>query len=287
MKHSVIIPCYNSAALLAEQLEALSRQRYEAPWEVIVADNGSVDDVAAVVARFTGKLPNLRLIDASARPGSAFARNEGAKVARGEQLSFIDADDVAGEGWLAAIAQALERYDFVASRHDFTRLNPPAVLASRHNRQSEGLQPYTAPPYLPHAGGCGLGIKAWLHRAVGGFDESFRSLQDTDYCWRVQLAGHELHFVPEAVVHVRFRSNPSAIYRQALRFGEANVHLYKVYRSRGMPSLSWKHGVSGWLRLVRTLPALRDPQHRGHWIWDLGWRVGRLLGSLRYRTLAL
>lgn len=287
MKHSIIIPCYNSAALLAEQLAALSCQRWDEPWEVIVADNGSTDDPAAVVARFQERLPNLRLIDASARPGAAFARNQGAKAARGEQLSFLDADDVAGEGWLAAIGAALERHDFVASRHDFSRLNPPAVLASRHNSQSEGLQRYISPPYLPHAGGCGLGIKAWLHEAVGGFDESFLCLEDTDYCWRVQLAGHALTFVPEALVHVRFRGRSREIYRQARRFAEANVRLYKVYRARGMPRLSWIHGVQGWLRLVRTFPYLRDPQRRGHWIWDLGWRIGRLLGSLRYGVLAL
>ena len=287
MKHSIIIPCYNSAALLAEQLAALSCQRWDEPWEVIVADNGSTDDPAAVVARFQERLPNLRLIDASARPGAAFARNQGAKAARGEQLSFLDADDVAGEGWLAAIGAALERHDFVASRHDFSRLNPPAVLASRHNSQSEGLQRYISPPYLPHAGGCGLGIKAWLHEAVGGFDESFLCLEDTDYCWRVQLAGYDFAFVPAAVVHYRLRETLRGAAKQAFAYGEYNVKLYRRYRAEGMGAITVWRGLRAWYYLLRSLPRLFDGRARARTVWSLVWRLGRLYGSLRYRVFAI
>lgn len=287
MKHSVIIPCYNCAETLGEQLEALSQQAFEESWEVIVADNGSSDDVAAVIEAYADRLPRLRLIDASQRRGAGYARNQAANVAQGEQLSFIDADDVAAPGWLKAISRALDEHEFVASRHDFTKLNAPEILATRNNTQDRGLQAYTNPPFLPHSGGCGLGIRRWLHHEVGGFDESFFKLQDTDYCWRVQLAGHELVFVPEAVVHVRWRDAPEDIFRQARQNGEANVHLYSKYRSLGMPRLSWKRGLIAWLYLLRTSPRVLDATERTRWMRQFHWRLGRLIGSFKYHTLSL
>ncbi len=287
MRHSVIIPCYNCANTLGEQLEALSQQVWDQSWEVIIADNGSSDRSKEVAAAYRAKLPNLRLIDASKRRGAAHARNQGAKAALGEQLSFIDADDVVAPGWLAALGGALGRYDFVASRHDYEKLNSESARSSRGGNQNKGLQSYIYPPFLPHAGGCGLGVKRWLHEALGGFDETFLRLQDTDYCWRIQLEGVELHFVPEAVIHVRYRTNRRSIYRQARENGEANVHLHKKYLPKGMPELSWKHGVAAWLTLLKTLPHLTDPHRRSRWLWQFGWRIGRLTGSLKYHVLSL
>lgn len=286
MNLSVIIPCYNCAATLEAQLAALAAQRWEGTWEVIVADNRSTDATVNVVRKFQKNMPNLRLIDASTKQGRSFARNEGVRASRGEYLAFVDGDDVVADGWVAAIAQALQEHDFVASRHEFGKLNPPSVQASRGNAQSEGLQPYTNPPFLPHAGGCGLGIRRALHNDVGGFDERFSVLEDTDYCWRVQLLGYDLVFVKDAIVHVRFRHSSEAIYKQAKDYGEANVHLYKRYRPQGMPELPLGKGLAAWVQLVASLNHLADPVKRQRWLWQLGWRSGRLVGSLKHRILA-
>ena len=290
MQLSVIVPCYDAERTLGEQLEALAGQTWSGDWEVIIADNGpprARGALEALLGRYRERLPNLRRVEAAARRGAGHARNEGARAARGALLAFVDADDVVAEGWLEAVAAALGAHDFVASRHGFERLNSAQTLASRHNEQSEGLQGYYYPPFLPHAGGCGLAIKRTLHEAVGGFDESFLRLQDTDYCWRVQLAGTPLVFAPAALVHVRYRSSAKSILRQARENGEANVHLHKTYRARGMPPLSLRQGLFAWLGILRTLPHLADPERRGHWLWQFGWRLGRLRGSLTYRIVSL
>lgn len=287
MDLSVIIPCYNCEETLGEQLEALSTQIWDKPWEVIVADNGSTDKTADIVRAFQKKMPNLKLVDASATKGRAFARNTGVGAALGDKLAFVDGDDVVAEGWVEAIGNALEHHNFVASRHDFAKLNPPAVLATRKNAQDKGLQAYTYPPFMPHAGGCGLGIKRAVHLEMGGFNNQLVRLQDTDYCWRAQLAGYDLVFVPEATVHVRFQSEAKHIYRQARENGEANVLLYKLYRPKGMPPLDWKEGTFAWYKLVKTLPHLLNAQKRDRWLWQFGWRYGRLMGSLKHNIFAL
>lgn len=286
MKLSVVIPCYNAEDTLAEQLEALSSQRWDQPWEVVLADNRSTDRSREIAEGFRDRMPNLRIVEASARQGQPYALNVGAEAAEGASLAFCDADDVVGDGWVAAIGDALTEHDFVACRWDVTRLNTDAVQRSRGNAQVDGLQPYTNPPFLPHAGGGTLGVRRSVHLGVGGFDETLPVLHDTDYCWRLQLQGVELHFVPEAVVHVRYRDTWRGIYGQARSYGAYNVLLYKRYRDRGMPAIDWRRGLAGWIDVLKGSVNLVRPGARLPWARRLGWRVGRLEGCLKHRVFA-
>jgi glycosyltransferase involved in cell wall biosynthesis len=287
MNLSVIIPCYNAADTIATQLEALASQRWSEPWEVIVSNNGSTDETLTIVEGYREQLPDLRVVDSSDRPGAAHARNVGALTATGDALVFCDADDEVATGWLAAIGQALSEHDFVASRFDIDKLNAPWVQKSHANPQRDGLGRYGYPPYLPHAASSGLGVKRSLHEAIGGFDESMHLLEDTDYCWRIQLAGTKLHFVPDAVVHYRYRDTLCGIYRQARGYAEYNVLLYKKYRPLGMPQISRKTGVQAWVRLMRRVARIRSKERLAMWVWHFAWCIGRLQGSVKYRVFAL
>ncbi len=74
---SVIIACLNGAATLAEALDSLAAQRWDRPWEVVFADNGSTDASRAIFAERAARHPEvaMRLVDASARRGKAHALN--------------------------------------------------------------------------------------------------------------------------------------------------------------------------------------------------------------------
>jgi GT2 family glycosyltransferase len=240
-----------------------------------------------IVEQYRERLPNLRVVDSSDQRGPGHARNVGALAATGEALAFCDADDEAAPGWVAAMGEALSKYDFVAGRLDSTKLNEPWAQKYRSCPQQDGLQEYDYPSYLYHAACSNLGVKRSLHEAVGGFDETMFRLQDTDYCWRIQLAGTKLHFVPDALVHLRYRNTLGGIYRQARGYAEYNVLIYKKYRPLGMPQLSWKRGVKAWLRLLRKLWRIRSRRSLAKWVWQFGWCMGRLQGSIKYRIFAL
>lgn len=287
MKLSVIIPSYNAIDTIAVQLDALTQQQWHQPWELIVSDNGSTDGTPELVRRYQKHSPNLRLVDSSHRKGAAHARNVGAQAATSPALAFCDADDKVAPGWLAAIGEALTRHNFVASRFDTEELNVDWVQKSHTNPQRDGLNNYTYPPYLPHAGGSGIGVQRVIHEAIGGFDESMQILEDTDYCWRIQLTGITLHFVFDAVVQVRYPHTLRAIYRQAYGYAEYNVLLYKKYRPLGMPKLSWRTGLAQWKKLARQTLQIRNRKGLARWIWNLGWRIGRLQGCIKHRVLAL
>lgn len=279
---SVIIPCRNMGTTIGAQLEALAQQAWSQPWEVIVSDNGSKDDSVQVVERYAARLPQLRLVYSSDRPGAAHARNVGARAATAPALAFCDADDEVGTGWLAAMGTALARHDFVACRLDTGKLNREWV---RHP-QEYGLQELWYPPYLPVAGGCGLGVKRAVHAAVGGFDESLRiaPLEDTDYCIRVQLRGVPLVFAADAVVHYRYRGGAGMTFRQARLWASRNVLMYKRYRGDMRVPQPWRRYLIGWPRLLRRLAFVRREQDFYEAIGKLGWQLGLLVGSLTHRT---
>jgi glycosyltransferase involved in cell wall biosynthesis len=287
VKLTIVVPAYNAASTIGSLLDSLAAQKWSQWWEVVVADNGSTDGTAAVAARYSACLPRLRVVSAAEHPSAAHARNSGAAAAQGEALAFCDADDEVGPGWLAAIGTALERYELVASRFDVAQLNPVWVQRSHGNPQGKGLSRYWYPPFLPHAGGGGLGVQRAVFVRLGGFDSEMPGLEDTDFCWRAQLAGVTLQFVPEAVYYVRHRHTVRGLWDQALSRAEQNVLLYRRYRRLGMPALTWQQSALAWGGLLGRLAQIRSTAQGVAWLWQLAWRLGRVRGSLRYRVWAV
>ncbi len=88
---SVIIPVYNAAAYLPRCLESIFAQSYK-NLEVVCVNDGSTDDSAEVLSDFAARDNRLRIFSQENR-GAAAARNVGIKEAKGEYVSFVDADD--------------------------------------------------------------------------------------------------------------------------------------------------------------------------------------------------
>lgn len=285
-KLSIIIPCYNSADTLDELLESLESQECSYPLEIIIADNGSTDNTIETALRFSDKFKNFKIIAAVEKKGCGYARNKGVECSSGDYLLFCDSDDVVGRNWLATMVAAFMEYDFIACRWEIEELNDESVVRSRGKGQTEGLMDFAIVEYLPFASGGTIGIKRSIHEKVGGFDEG-DILEDIDYCWRVQLAGTGLHFVSDAVMHMRYRSTMWKTLKQSVSWATYNVKLYKKYKNKGMPDYSCKQSLVTLYRFFKKLPQLFSEKYKQRYIWKTGMILGSILGSFKYRIFVI
>jgi glycosyltransferase involved in cell wall biosynthesis len=285
---SVVIPAHNAEVTITDQLDALTRQKARGEWEVIVVDDESTDETVALATRYRDGLPLVVVSTPPGVPSPARARNVGVQAARGDVVLFCDADDVVDDNWLATLQEALDGHSLVAGRWDELRLNSPETLTSRGPLWQGLMGWYGA--FLPYAASCALGVRRRVHEAVGGFDESFvRGGEEMDYCWRIQQATDEpLHYVPDAVVHYRYRSGAKAIFRQARNYGASEVYVYAKWRaSLPVPENQWRAGC--WAA-VRTFAAILDIRNRATfhgWLWKLGYLLGHFEASRRLHVLLL
>ena len=279
---SVVIPARNAAGTLPFQLEALRRQDHDGDWEVVVADDGSTDGTGAVAAAFGASLP-VRVVDTGPRRGPAAARNAGARAAAGTRLLFTDADDVAAPGWLHGLARSSHLFATGPIPRFRGRGRPPDGLLGLASR------PPTLLGYLPYAPGANLAIDAACFAALGGFDESLRVGEDVDLSWRAQLAGQELAFVADAIVHKRDDDRAWQELRRHYHYGRADAVLYRRYRDRGAPgpdagAAARAYAAIGARVAVACRPGAGRSDERRRLVQQLGRRAGRLAGSLGCRV---
>jgi glycosyltransferase involved in cell wall biosynthesis len=299
IKLSVILPCFNGAATIETQLEALANQQWSEPWEVIVVNNGSTDRSMDIVAQYRDRLPYLQIVDAHT-PGEprkpvAHSYNSGIRAAKGEAFAFCEADDEVAPGWVAAMGNALAEYDFVAGRLEYSRLNPSWLVAAYGSRfgarpQESGLLgDATVTPPRTFGSGCNLGMRRSLYQTVGELRLDYLYVYDTEYCWKAQMAGFHLHFAPDAVIHYRLRHQVKALFWQAYRWGKESPRLYVTYGAElGALPVSSRlaqlvpYVCKGLYIFLKSL--FHIPGSKGSfaiWGWCLGYRVGEIRGLLQ------
>ena len=217
---SILIATYNRAGLLDECLTHLERQTFEAGDEVIIVNNGSTDQTAAILARrqHTFRVP-VRVID-EPRPGKSWALSRGIAVATGDVLAFTDDDVDVADDWLVAIRRAMSDPSValvggpVAPRWQdrapawlrvgsdgYDRLAAPLALLD-YGREPMPLGARTAI-------GANLAVRRAVVAEVGGFVPQLGKLrgtllsgEDHEFCQRVRAAGFNTVYCPSArVVH--------------------------------------------------------------------------------------
>lgn len=283
---SVIVPARNEANTITDQLEALVAQSWAGTWEVVVVDNGSTDSTPAIVEAFGRRHPRVRLVHARERAGLNYARNCGVDAARGAAFALCDADDLVAPGWVAAIGDALGDHAIVTGLLELDRLNPEWLASSRGRGDERGLP--TFHDIFPTVHGNNMGMQRAVWRELGRFDEDvIIGSDDVEISMRAWRAGIPVTFVPEAVVHYRYRPEPRALWRQGRNYGRSRPLVTRRLRAEGLPSPGRFAGWRSWVWLVVHCPDVRTPEGRAAWTWVAANRWGQLEGSVRYRSLFL
>ncbi|OZG26936.1 glycosyl transferase [Williamsia sp. 1138] len=113
---SVVVPTFNEEEVIGECLERLSRQ-LDHILEIVVVDNNSTDKTADIVATFTERYPEIRMISET-RQGLVFARNAGLDASVGPAVARIDSDTLVPPHWARTIVAFLQE----DTAHDWAAL---------------------------------------------------------------------------------------------------------------------------------------------------------------------
>ena len=207
---SVLIPAYNAAPWIEETLASVYAQTYTAI-EVIVVDDGSTDETAAIVARE----PRTTLVRQVNRGPSA-AMNRAFAESRGEFIEFLDADDLLGPDKIARQVAVLDGLggDYVAAAEWARFYSTPEEAVFEPQMLWADLDPVTWlvtewNAHLMMHGAAWLVPRSIVERA-GGWDERLTLINDLEFFSRVLLAGRGVKFCHGARTYYR-SGNPSSV----------------------------------------------------------------------------
>jgi GT2 family glycosyltransferase len=205
---SAVIATYKRAALLQGTLEALAVQKVpdSVNWEIVVVDNHSLDETAAVVTAFskTTTIPVGYVLEP--RQGLSHARNRGIKEARGSIIAFIDDDVLPASDWIAQVGAAIDRWNAhgiggrILPRWEAP---PPPWLTERQHLMDRlaimevGESCVLSLPLKgrPQVWGANMAFRREVFEKVGGFDPG-RGIVGTKL-----FRGEEVELVHRALEH--------------------------------------------------------------------------------------
>jgi glycosyltransferase involved in cell wall biosynthesis len=219
---SLIICTRDRSRQLRQCLESLRRISFERPWELIIVDNGSLDDTAEVVQEFIKAVSVPASYLFAPKTGKAGAVNRAIAAARGEVLAFTDDDCYPAENFLTQVwgAFADPAVGYMSGR---ILLHDPSDYPATIN---ESLSPRTFPgDSLVRVGdvqGANIAFRRQVLLDIGGFDPLFGpgslfvAAEDLEAAARASAKGWSGRYVPDVVVrhhHGRKRSDVGPLKR--------------------------------------------------------------------------
>lgn len=268
---SIIMPAYNAGATLTASIESVQAQTLE-NWELIIIDDGSLDDTAQVASRMASSDPRICVMQRPNR-GPSSARNFAANLARADILAFLDADDFWAPDRLAGMVKA------------FKNLPKAGVLFSRTRFvDADTLKPGTLTPYksrmsptdlMSENAVCSTSnivCRNEVFQATGGFAADLKYAEDQDWLLRIALEGRW---------HIVGLDKEWFFYRSSVHSQSANLQAMRD---------GWLHMVGrACLAYPETAPAAArrayGPIHRQ--LARRALRMGKPRLALNYLKLAL
>ena len=254
---TVAICTHNRAKYLTAAMRSVAAQVHD-DTEVLVVDNASTDQTAALAQEFASNHLNFRYV-AETRPGISFARNTAFLEARGQFVLFLDDDATAEPGWLTAYQKFIINPPSgkiaVLGGAVYPRYEspPPRWISAKENKYDLGNKPFCygrldSPWECNNAYSRRIAVEQGLFDVrLGPVGNALSYYEGAEFNLRLQDAGYEIWWVPGAGIQHTFHAS-----RMNLRW---------YCRS------AFATGTSAALKKLKLTPG---PGRR------LGWRLGRV-----------
>lgn len=229
---SILIPAFNAQEWIADTLRSAIAQTWETR-EIVVVDDGSVDNTLAIARRFESK--SVRVFTQK-NQGAAAARNKAFSLSQGDYIQWLDADDLLApdkiEKQMEALGKCGSKRTLFSSgwgrfmyRYDRARFVPTALWCDLSpvewltRKMGQNLHMQTA-TWL---------VSRELTEAAGPWNTKLLGDDDGEYFCRVLLASDSIRFVPEAKVYYRAAPNSLSYIGQSDKKREAQWHSMQLH----------------------------------------------------------
>jgi GT2 family glycosyltransferase len=257
---SVVLACFNGVDITRRCLDRVYRQDYR-PYEVIVVDNGSTEDISGMVSR---EFPDAHLLRSETNLGFAAGYNKGMRAAKGKYVAIVNNDVMVEPQWLQAlvtVGESDERVGAIASvvldayepsRVDSCGLGIALDGMSRQARRGQLVPRLDHPEAVLLPSGSACAFRREALDLAGLFDEDFFFYcEDTDLGLRLRWAGYTAVVAPGAVVEHHYSQTFGAYSLKKVFWVERN-HLWVVLKD--FPLVLWPllPAVTAWRFVVQA-----------------------------------
>ena len=270
--YSAIIPLYNRPDEIEELLESLTLQSYT-NFEVVIIEDGSVNDAKSIVEKYEGKLKIQYHFKENA--GQGFARNVGFELAKGDYFVIFDSDAIIPSHYFQAVEDYLNT-SYVdafggpdAAHESFTPVQKAISYSMTSLFTTGGIRGREKHVGQFHPRSFNMGLSRQVYEAVGGFVIT-RMGEDIEFSIRIINNGFKTALIPNAFIYHKRRTSLSQFYKQLHFFGRARINIWRFYSSE--------------LKPVHMLPAFFVV---AIWLWIISFFVFKPLFFLGAVLLAL
>lgn len=204
---SVIIPCYNCESTIEETIQSVIFQTYK-NIEIICVNDGSKDNTLSKLEKITSTNENIIYINQENK-GQSKTRNEGAKIAKGEYLFFLDADDKIADSYIEKCVKIIKNNIGVQIVYSLSE-----YFGSRTGEWK--LPEFEIKSFLRD--NC-IPITALIRKEefekANGFDESLTFFEDWELWLKIIINGGKVYRIPETLFFYRKHADKVSLTTQA------------------------------------------------------------------------
>jgi biofilm PGA synthesis N-glycosyltransferase PgaC len=243
---SVLVPCYNEEALVAETIGELMKLKYP-NLEIIAINDGSRDRTGERLEALRGEYPSLRVVHLAENRGKALALRTGAVTARSEFLVCIDGDAVLDPHSIHWLMREFILRGNVGAVTGNPRIRNRATLLGRLQ-----VGEFSSIVGLIKRAQMGYGrvftvsgvICAFRKRALAdvGYWDPGQQTEDIDITWALQTNGWRIRYAPNALCWILMPETLVGLWKQRVRWAVGGAQVFYKYMPRMWRPAAWPMG---------------------------------------------
>lgn len=243
--YSLVIPVYNRALLIDSTLKSALNQSLAFD-EIIVVDDGSTDEIASVLAKYSDRIKVIH----TANRGVQQARNTGVDAARGDRVVFCDSDDLLDEDYLLVMSKWIECYpDIDVTYCNFSTFGDRPWFSDRYFSAPDGYfdgaqlvngfymnvpDLYIKSARYPTMWVTGMMVRKDFYKKINGFNSVFHKVvtEDWEFNLRVIIQG-QVSLCRRVLTRVRMHNGNQSRNSLKLSLGAATTLGFSLKNHKG------------------------------------------------------